>query len=898
MTRAKTASLAPAKTAWLTRVLPRAIAALVLAALVCMAPQSASANDAGEADAETEQPSTSVTYLPDVSFAMTDPGYWTAKQSEPDTVLADRATIDALNQAGIDAEGTLLQPLKDAAERYYTAEEQQRLKDAAAAEMAEAFIGQVYDFEGALFTQEDADAILANYPTDGQTPDLPSGYGIVTTHTTMICYPTDRPLMYDSEDFDDDNLYLTALRVNEPVLVRAASVDGRFLLVISSCMQASWVPAEHVAICKDREEWLDAWDIPVGQELVVVGYKVRTEQSRVTPNTANRLLYMGTVLERVDWVDPSALVGTRSPFNNHVAYLPVRNADGSYSKELVLIAESENVSEGYLPLTKTNIAQVAFRALGQMYGWGGMLEANDCSGYVRDVYKCFGLELARNTTWQMNLPVRQYNLAGMDNAHKAAAIAQMPLGTVLFWAGHEMLYLGQENGKHYVISSTGVIGNLFGEEGTQQVKGVVINTLDMIRGNRYGWLEAITFANVPYVAQSNQGPGVYDLAFYENAVTWPNESYDYTGQALQPPVSIAGLVAGEDYTVAYANNVEPGQASVTITGAGSYAGTLSGTFTVKAPPEPEPEPEPIGDIWVRLWGDDAYGTMDAIVEEGWQSADTVVLATFDGFHDALAASTLAGAHDAPVLLTASDALSETTAARIAALGAKKAIVVGGEMSVSPAVEQQLKEKGLSVERVSGADAQATALAVANKMAAADTCIVATSASFHDALSASSFAYAKGYPIYLTDEEGALRDDTLAAIKKKGFARAVIVGGALSIPTRAESDLADCGIGSLERKWGASAVETSAALAQLAIDEGLSANHMGVAAATTFHDALCGGPLCGKMGSVLVLATDDNTTNTGLATSNSESIERAYVFGGTATLSQGVYEAFAATTPVE
>ena len=50
----------------------------------------------------------------------------------------------------------------------------------------------------------------------------------------------------------------------------------------------------------------------------------------------------------------------------------------------------------------------------------------------------------------------------------------MPLGTVLFWGGHEMIYLGQDNGKLYVISATGSIGNLFADSGTTQIKGVVI----------------------------------------------------------------------------------------------------------------------------------------------------------------------------------------------------------------------------------------------------------------------------------------------------------------------------------------------------------------------------------------------------------------------------------------
>ena len=533
---------------------------------------------AGEFEAQ------SIALLPDVTEDMTNPLYWSNKQKDPTAVQANRATIDALNKAGVDADGTMLQPLKDATERFYTQEEQLKLKEGAESDLAYFVSQKAEDVDGNILTEAEAAAIADNCPTDGSAPSIASGYAIVTRHTTMRNLPTDRMMGLTPGDADDDNLYLSMLRVNEPLLVRAQSVDGKFFLCISSCLSASWVPAEDIAICKDRAEWLAAWDIPAGNELVVTGYKVRTEQSRQTPNTADRMLYMGTVLERVDLDSPERaleIVGTRSAFNCHVCYLPVREADGTYSKELALIAQSADVSEGYLPLTKENIAKQAFKSLGQMYGWGGMLEANDCSGYVRDVYKCFGLELARNTTRQMNLPVRGYDLTGLDDVHKAAAIAQMPLGTVLFWGSHEMIYLGQENGKLYVISSLGSIGDVYGESiGSYQVKAVAINTLDMLRGNRNTWLTSLTYANVPFVPASQQGPGLTDISFYEGGVSWPGAKYAYTGKRIAPTVEIAGLVKGEDYDVAFKNNRKVGTASVTVTGKGSLAGSVTHTFKI------------------------------------------------------------------------------------------------------------------------------------------------------------------------------------------------------------------------------------------------------------------------------------------------------------------------------
>ena len=538
---------------------------------------------------EDEYALQSVMHLPDVTDEMMDASYWVGKQQDPDTVLADRAIIDALNQAGVDGDGTGLQPLKEASGTYYNADRQLRLKNSAADELNDMLASldgsPVYKENWELIDQAYVDSILENYPTDGATPDIASPYAIVTTHTTMRAYPTDDPILCTEGDYDDNNLYISALRVNEPLIIRAESVDHRFYLCISSCINAAWVPVEDVAICANHEEWLDAWDIPAGQELVVTGYKVFTEKSEQTPNISKRMLYMGTVLERVDLSNPEEaleIVGTSSAFDRHVCYLPVRNENGAYSKELALIGTSAKVSEGYLPLTAANIAEIALRSLGQMYGWGGMLEANDCSGYVRDVYKCFGLELARNTTWQMALPVRKYDLTGLDDAHKAAAIAQMPLGTVLFWGGHEMIYLGQEDGKLYVISALGGIGDIYDLGGkSYQVKGVVINTLDMLRANRNSWLTTLTCANIPYISNSIAGPGVYDMAFYENAITLSKDSYKHTGERIMPEVSIDGLEKGVDYNVLYENNVKPGTATVTVSGAGDYSGSISKSFQIE-----------------------------------------------------------------------------------------------------------------------------------------------------------------------------------------------------------------------------------------------------------------------------------------------------------------------------
>jgi len=70
-------------------------------------------------------------------------------------------------------------------------------------------------------------------------------------------------------------------------------------------------------------------------------------------------------------------------------------------------------------------------------------------------------------------------------------------------------------------------------------------------------------------------------------VTLSQVSYTYDGTAKTPEVSVVGLKAGVDYTVAYANNINVGTATVTITGKGNYTGVLKETFEIKETPAPE-----------------------------------------------------------------------------------------------------------------------------------------------------------------------------------------------------------------------------------------------------------------------------------------------------------------------
>ena len=58
------------------------------------------------------------------------------------------------------------------------------------------------------------------------------------------------------------------------------------------------------------------------------------------------------------------------------------------------------------------------------------------------------------------------------------------------------------------------------------------------------------------------------------------DTYAFDGIAKEPAVTIPGMIQGTDYDVAYANNLNAGTATVTVTGKGNYAGTQTAEYTI------------------------------------------------------------------------------------------------------------------------------------------------------------------------------------------------------------------------------------------------------------------------------------------------------------------------------
>ncbi len=451
-------------------------------------------------------------YLPDVTSEMTAPSYWTDESD----VLMTYAEIEKLNRETIAAKGTNMYDLKNQPEVVDGIALNRAILQSSQAD-ANYYFGWTYLESTEKATQKDYDKIIANTQNSDAKKEQKVLYGIATKRTELRTFPSPIAIWDDPSDSDFDYQYLVAVRVNEPVVITSKSKDGKFYLAKSICC-SGWIPADSVAICKDKDEWLSAWDIKSEDVLVVWGDKVFTETSIVGADRSDLMLTMGTVLKLAKDVDPNELIDNRAAYNNYVVRVPARKENGTYSEKLTLISEHENVSAGYMPLTKENISKVAFSALGNTYGWGGSLNSDDCSGYMRNVYKCFGLELARNTTWQTAMPMVKVDMQYMAKEEKIKFFDALPFGTILYFSGHEMMYLGERDGNYYVISAVGSIAQPENPAVRQRIRSYIINTLDTQRTNGKTWFEELTTAIVPYFSIDGNDLPEYD--WYHDGVAY------------------------------------------------------------------------------------------------------------------------------------------------------------------------------------------------------------------------------------------------------------------------------------------------------------------------------------------------------------------------------------------
>jgi cell wall-associated NlpC family hydrolase len=374
-----------------------------------------------------------------------DPEFWIRRQAKADQLVLDAGAIAAQNaklqrlDPSVHDLEQLPATLTDAQVREWIGKVSERTEDA------------LFDAQGrelsAVALQELVESTdLASIPVTQQTR-----FGLVVHRADLRAFPTLRRVFNSRGNADIDRFQESALFPGMPVAIVHESRDREWWFVVSP-QYAAWIEKRHVAEGAAQHVFEYTRKAPY---LVVTGATARTVFTREQPEVSELQLEMGVRVPLLtDW-PASRTVNGQHPYAAHVIELPLRAADGSLHFTPALLPKTVDVSAGYLPLSRANLLRQSFKFLGERYGWGHANNARDCSGFVSEVYRSFGVQLPRNTRDQGVSPALNrlaFNEAPPET--QLATLRKLEVGDLVFIPGHVMMVIGYDQGMPYVIHDT------------------------------------------------------------------------------------------------------------------------------------------------------------------------------------------------------------------------------------------------------------------------------------------------------------------------------------------------------------------------------------------------------------------------------------------------------------
>ncbi|WOX05250.1 NlpC/P60 family protein [Microbulbifer pacificus] len=273
-------------------------------------------------------------------------------------------------------------------------------------------------------------------------------WGLVVERVSMRSYPTHRRILKNIDDQDLDRFQETGAFPGQRLAILHESADGEWWFAVNY-HYAAWIPKRAVAL-GNRDE-INSW-FHKQPRLTVTGAQVRTNFNPEEARTSEVVLDMGISLPLLSAADVGHNVHGQNPYASHIVSLPIRGDSGNLEFEPTLIGRAQDVTPGKLEYRPSLVLQQAFKFLGERYGWGHDYNGRDCTGFVGEVYKSFGILMPRNSGQQGNsdfAPTKRF--ATEDHAARAEALEHLNVGDLIYIPGHVMMYIGEVDGEPYVI---------------------------------------------------------------------------------------------------------------------------------------------------------------------------------------------------------------------------------------------------------------------------------------------------------------------------------------------------------------------------------------------------------------------------------------------------------------
>jgi cell wall-associated NlpC family hydrolase len=385
----------------------------------------------------------SASNIPDVSLQQLNAQYWQAKPASDEDKRMKNSQIKAFNRHLYANSEHMVHPL-----------ETQSVLDKTTLNNKIASISTVpssarFYADGTPVNQQHFQTYLDNTNTNAVENTNIVQFGLVVKRSALRTFPTLDRVFNEQMDLDLDRFQESAVFPAEAVAVLHQSADQRWYLV-QNYNYLAWVEQDAIAIGSKQQiqEFIKHQDF-----LLITGSKVFTSYVPSEPRISQVQLDMGVKLPLLSEAQQQPELYGQSTATSYEVALPVRNDDGSLSIHTALIGRTQDVNIGYLDYTSHNLIAQAFKFLGERYGWGHDYNGRDCTGFVGEIYKTFGILMPRNSG-QQGMGEYGTNFRFDDKSDissKLAVIEQLQVGDLIYIPGHVMLYLGKENGQPFVI---------------------------------------------------------------------------------------------------------------------------------------------------------------------------------------------------------------------------------------------------------------------------------------------------------------------------------------------------------------------------------------------------------------------------------------------------------------
>jgi cell wall-associated NlpC family hydrolase len=253
----------------------------------------------------------------------------------------------------------------------------------------------------------------------------------ITINTTNLrVLPSTAPAFSEQNGYPFDELQQSLVAANTPILILQTSRDKAWDLVLTH-YTAGWLPAQDIAYVDNK--FIKQWQT---KEYVV---SIRDGSPIIT--TDNQFAF----LDRL---------GNLHPVSKNKFLVAVADANRQAVIKTVFLNKN-SVTSFPLSATQKNIAVLANQLLATPYNWGGLYGERDCSATMQDLFAVVGIWLPRNSHDQVKTG-NTIALGGLSSEQKEKTIynSGVPFFSLIGLPGHIMLYIGERNGKLYVLHDT------------------------------------------------------------------------------------------------------------------------------------------------------------------------------------------------------------------------------------------------------------------------------------------------------------------------------------------------------------------------------------------------------------------------------------------------------------